>query len=343
MNGTASPETVPARRPAAPSRGRKILIALLTVAVFAAMIYWARPGRVVQLFSGLGWRGTLWLFLIYQTTQAFRALRLWGALPGASRPGRITLWGIVSIHQLLNHIMPLRLGELSLPLLLKRFSPVNSSAAVAALVIVRLQEIFVLALIFLVAAAQLGRMTTSGHRIEWLTMGVLSIFGLLVLRAALPAIIRGLGRLMHRFEQHLPRRGDALRRIDRFLQELSRHLSIHFPWHKQIWFFLLTLGIWLNTFFLFHEMLRMSGLHLRFTQTIVGSAFANLTQALPINTIGSFGSMEAGWTLGFSLLGIDAGTALATGLAMHVLIVGFLAVSAMVSWGALNTHARRSA
>jgi hypothetical protein len=340
------PAPVPTGAPVPPAnRRRKIIAAILTAVVFAAMIAWAGPARLAHVFASFGWRGGAWLFLIYQSTQFLRGIRLHGALPEDSRPGWLTLFGIVSLHQFLNHVMPVRLGELSLPLFLRRFSGVDASAGVAALVVVRLQEIFVLALLFLLAVASLGRGGSAAHQREWMLIGGGATVGLIVFRAMLPWLLRQAERALARPARSAgPRWAPHLARLQRFVLGLEEKFALPVPWTKRLWFFVLTVAIWLNTFFLFHETLRLNGVHLRFSQTIVGSAFANLTQTLPINTVGSFGSLEAGWTLGFSLMGIDPSVALATGLAMHVLVVGFLALSAMVAWLLLNAaHRRRAA
>jgi len=75
-----------------------------------------------------------------------------------------------------------------------------------------------------------------------------------------------------------------------------------------------------------------AGFELSFRQTVVGSTFANITQLIPINTLGSFGTLEAGWTLGYALIGIDAKQALTAGFVLHLLVFSFLIFSAFPSW-----------
>jgi uncharacterized membrane protein YbhN (UPF0104 family) len=93
-----------------------------------------------------------------------------------------------------------------------------------------------------------------------------------------------------------------------------------------------TVLVWGCLLFLFHEVMRLTGNPTGIAETIVGSSFANGTQLLPINTFGSFGSLEAGWTFGFALMGVPAAAAFASGLVLHVMVVLFLLVSASLGW-----------
>jgi hypothetical protein len=67
----------------------------------------------------------------------------------------------------------------------------------------------------------------------------------------------------------------------------------------------------------------------------VGSAGAIFANLLPINGLGSFGTLELGWVAGFAATGQQSlGSVAAAGLAMHLLLVlvsGALAVLGFVA------------
>jgi uncharacterized membrane protein YbhN (UPF0104 family) len=80
-----------------------------------------------------------------------------------------------------------------------------------------------------------------------------------------------------------------------------------------------SLPIWLGTFAWFYAF--MTGLNLRVTpvQLVLGATFAVLSKALPLGTIGGFGTHEAGWTVGFMLVGLEREVAIASGFAVNIL------------------------
>jgi uncharacterized membrane protein YbhN (UPF0104 family) len=101
----------------------------------------------------------------------------------------------------------------------------------------------------------------------------------------------------------------------------------------------LTGAIWTSLFLLFSETLRLAGHSVGWPATVVGSTLANATQFLPVNTLGSFGSLEAGWTVGFALMGVPAKEAFAAGLAMHSVVFAVLMATALPGWWWLSRQA----
>ena len=62
----------------------------------------------------------------------------------------------------------------------------------------------------------------------------------------------------------------------------------------------------------------------------MGSVGAILTGILPVNALGSIGTLEAGWAVGFVAMGMSRADAVATGFAVHlVLIVAAGALAAL--------------
>ena len=73
------------------------------------------------------------------------------------------------------------------------------------------------------------------------------------------------------------------------------------------------------TFAWFGAFLRAIGLRLSYSLTVVGATFGTLAKAIPFLTVGGFGAHEAGWTLGFSLLGMETQPAIASGFSVNIL------------------------
>jgi len=97
--------------------------------------------------------------------------------------------------------------------------------------------------------------------------------------------------------------------------------------------------IWLVLFLLFWRVLQLVGFYISFSEVILGSSLATLTQLLPINTLGNIGTLEAGWVLGFTMLGFDSYKTLTAGIVMHVIVILSAGVYAIFSWIALSLKA----
>ncbi|MFQ5577338.1 MAG: hypothetical protein ACE5G8_10175, partial [Anaerolineae bacterium] len=52
-----------------------------------------------------------------------------------------------------------------------------------------------------------------------------------------------------------------------------------------------------------------------------GATFAVLSKAIPFISIGGLGAHEAGWTVGFSLIGFNRATAILSGFAVNILTI----------------------
>ena len=286
----------------------------------------------------LGWRGYLWLLAIYTASQAIRTWRFQLGLPVASRPSFLKMGAITSLHQFSNHLMPVRLGELAFPYLLQRWCQIPPDRSLALLLRVRLQEVSVLGTLFMVALCLLGASPHSpGRGLNWAVLAAVAtatISAPVLLERSLPLILVGAERLLallrprdesSRLHRWSTRAGNLTARIGR---ESRQPIPL-----VQRWATLgLTLLVWLLIFLLFHEAMRLSGHPVSAAATIVGSSFGNLAQLLPINTWGSIGSMELGWTLGFSLVGVPAEHAMATAIVIHLLVLSFLALFCLPSW-----------
>jgi uncharacterized membrane protein YbhN (UPF0104 family) len=89
---------------------------------------------------------------------------------------------------------------------------------------------------------------------------------------------------------------------------------------------------WVGTFAWFAAFMQGIGIGQPFGLVVVGATFAMLAKAVPFITVGGFGAHEAGWTLGFSLVGMPVALAIASGFAVNLLT---LLASTIFGGGAL--------
>jgi len=296
-------------------RGLALLVTLILVGILLAQI---SPVQVVQLLLSVspGWLGLG--FACYAVTNGFRALRASHLV--SSRPVAATSLVPISFAQsLFNNILPARSGELSFIYLLGKRHQVPWGEATAVLISARVLDYLAVAGLFLTfGLAGLGEMT--GHKWQllmaaWLVM-LLSVVILVVLARfgtlALRLVEAASGRLLPDSRLAaglLTQMRAAVRAFEVILSQRRRLLPA----------IAYSLPIWLGTFAWFYAFMIGLGLRVTPVQLVLGATFAVLSKALPLGTVGGFGTHEAGWTVGFMLVGLEREMAIASGFAVNIL------------------------
>jgi len=99
---------------------------------------------------------------------------------------------------------------------------------------------------------------------------------------------------------------------------------------------LTSLASWGMIFWAFYAFLRGFGIGISFLQMIFGSTVGVIANALPISGIGNWGTLEAGWTAGFLMVGLPKEKAIATGFGIHILIFIACAMISFFCWATLR-------
>ncbi|MBA2743872.1 MAG: flippase-like domain-containing protein [Chthoniobacterales bacterium] len=324
----------PAAR-AAGVRRRWIGTALATIAALVIVVWFSRPSTIAQVAESIGWSGAFVILALYLIMQVLRTARIWCALSEPERPRFGTVFAIVAIHQCLNHLLPLRLGEVGFPFLMKRYGGVPAANAISLLLVVRLQELLVLALLF--AGAVVTHIFFSINRLpaSWLiAVAVMAAIALAALFWSVPLVLARSSARIRRLQSFPGHIATKVRLAD-FLDRLRTQWTARVSPARRALAWLLTVAIWMTSFFASMEALRFGGFRISYAETILGSTIASLSHVLPVNAFGSFGSLEAGWTFGFAMLGFEAKGILAVGFVLHLLTVFFLAALSLLAWVSL--------
>jgi hypothetical protein len=285
----------------------------LTLAV--ALFLVAQPRNVVSL--ALHARPALLLAALAGTfaAQALRGARL--ALLAGPRigPGRAT--AVVAISQLASGVLPLRVGELSLVPLLQAAGLPGTIRALAVLLLARILDLAAILAWGVMAAAALGKDPSIA------IVGLAALLAAAVLTAALGA--RTLRALVPRWRR---RRGWRRRLLGRLLQGRREVALIAGSPRRAggsvVVSMLLWGAIWGVTVLLLHAM----GLRWPPGAVLLGVVGGALGSTIPVNSVGTFGTQEVGWTAALAGAGLPARQALAAGFACHLWVLVFSAAIA---------------
>jgi len=282
----------------------------------------------------------LWLLLglgIYALTNVARAARMSCLLgwPSARAPSLVPPMFALS---LLNNVLPMRAGELSFPYFMQQ-EGIEWGSSLAALLVSRLFDLLAVFFLFLVAAiSQYSVMTVSAGGL----LGVATAALLLLLAALtmLPRLGRWLARLVASYSVHLDApvtgwRAVLSRQASRGAQALATMRSARL--YQVV--FAHSLAIWLGTYAWFGCFLRGIDMPMAISNLILGASFAVISKSLPVGSVLGFGAHEAGWTLGFALVGQDVSTAILGGLTVNLLTLLSSAIFGLtsLSWLALRS------
>jgi len=90
-----------------------------------------------------------------------------------------------------------------------------------------------------------------------------------------------------------------------------------------------SIGVWLSTFLMFYIFIASIDGNVGFIKASLASNGAVIANMLPINSPGSVGTLEAGWTIGYMMAGVSRENALASGILMHAFVIVYGAILAI--------------
>jgi len=246
--------------------------------------------------------------LLLVVSYLLRTWRIWGYF-GLTTPAEFfSALSVTLQHNLLNHMLPARSGEISFPILLKRrfqFDLVHSSAALFWLRLLDLH--FVAGLALLLVMARIGQPFAGA---------VLAAIWLLLPLFVAPSL---LARISRRHED-IAERGRWSRLLGRFLRGLpdSGRNTLHslaLTWLN--WVVKLGLVAWLFRSF--------SGA--TFEASLAGMLGGEVTSVLPFHAPGGIGTYEAGVVLATAPYQVPLDVAAASSVNVHLFLLGMAAIS----------------
>lgn len=269
------------------------------------------------LAVGCGW---------YALTNLLRACRFQVLLNTTKIRHPLQIMPEMFALSLLNNVLPSRAGELSFPYFMQRRHAVSIGDGTVTLLLARIFDLLGVILLYLVftyieivnlsptAAATVARVALAGVIIS---LGLLAApwiadFGVRILEIGLGKSglrERSIGKMSLRLAHDAAAAMGRMRRVSIYSQTVA-------------W----SIGIWLSTFAWFDAFLRAIDVPMRYTLVVIGATFASVAKAIPFISIGGFGAHEAGWTLGFSLVGMEQALAISTGLTVNLLTLAISVV-----------------
>ncbi len=299
--------------PAASGGLRLWLGAALAVAVVAGVEWTLGWARVLRPWGELAPAALGAALALAAASHLARAARVHAYFRERTRGRFATTLRLVLVNTFFNNLLPMRLGEASFPLLLRRDFQVPLVSGTTALVWLRLMDLHTL-----------------------LALGILGVGATLLAPAALAALLLGwlaLPWLAYRHRGLLDRPADGPwgRRLAEAAAGLPRSVGVFalcWLWTGAAWGLKLAVFVGLLAAF--------SGAPL--APAVLGAVGGELTSVLPVHGLAGLGSYEAGVVAGMAPLGVAVEAAVTGALNLHLFL---LAVSLLGGILALFLGGRR--
>ncbi len=267
------------------------------------------------------------IFLLYCLSNYLKSLRFMLMLKG-HHIKHSEMFAIVSYQNFFNLILPARTGELTLIYYLKKIGGLKVSKGLHSLLLSRFMDLMIVAVIFIISSYFYWG-TTLPLPLLFISLIILSGSLLLVFRLGLMLdiarhIIVGFTSLPGLREKKIIQKGIDL--VDKFRNAIPEYNSKT----DYFLFIAVTVVIWINFYLIFYFNIKALIDGVSFLRVLIGATGAVLTNTLPVNSFGSFGTLEAGWTGGFMLVGMNLQDSILTGFAYHVMILLCAAVIASI-------------
>lgn len=258
--------------------------------------------RVDILFYALG-------FLAYTTSYLLRALRFRIVFP----PSKLSQsFLIVAGHMLLNQIFPLRAGEFSLLFFLKHVMNISYSQSIPFFMLLRLFDLVALIVTFLLVIFW-GGFSLNLHTI---------IFIILVLCLCIICIsnVEKFFLAVIAFSTYIfPKKYTAkLHEFESYLCQMSPLSN-----SKYLQLFFLSLFDRICNYAVTIFLIKGMSFEISYLQLIIANAVASLSNILPINSIGSFGTLELGWAGALMFYDVPREIAISSGFSFHILFMTY--------------------
>ena len=315
---------------------KRILLSVLITAVILFVLFAQISLR--DLYTLLTNMDPLWTSLGcagYFLAILFRALRYkW--LIHSKDISLNELFRISVFYNLSLMVLPSKLGELSYPYFLNKISGVNLTEGVASLIASRVYDFFVILVIFLFASTGFQGLF-SVNILFIISLSVLSIGLVLLVFFHMNRLLRLASTVIEKLSKRIRKENSkSFQWVQRKIHETAEDFYAIKARKTYLPVALTSLFSWIMVFLTFYAFVRGFGISIPLLHVIFGSTVAIIANALPIGSLGNWGTLELGWAAGFLMIGLPKEQAIASGFAVHILIFVICAVFGFISWVTLK-------
>ena len=317
---------------------KAVVSIIITSALMLFLFRYIKMDQLQEMLAATRWNlmavGLLMWVVLYMARSARFVLL-------APRTPYLHMLSIAAVHNFLLRIMPMRTGDLSYGFLMKRAGNTRLGEALLSLLLFRLLDATTVVLYFAVSLAS--------HKGVYLWDRSTGILAAVVALVGFALVALNLGRLLRRGTAILRRACELVgvaRRplVQKALKRLEESVGSFAQVSPKVILQVsgASLVVWLLTYGTFFVIMRAFSMPVGVVQTVLGSTASVVTGFLPIGGLGSFGTLEVGWTAGFFLVGLPESKAASSGFGVSIATFAYTALLGLVGWIGLTLISRRN-
>lgn len=294
----------------------KYIQAVLQISFVIFFLYVLASVDLAQLveqitqFTFSFWLFVLLLFLLTYIAKAFR----FKILNPDTSLARLTY--VTVFHNFFLMLLPFRLGEVSY-ITQRKSDGVAITKSITDIVIVRLYDVIVLSLLFLILILSFPGI--AGSTVIILLVLGFSVAGyILVAPRHFRTVVESLIRPIRKW------------RAKRSILEVITQFAIQ-SYRKRLILLMLSVLVWFFSFapwvVIFTKILEISA-----TDALIATSISLIASFIPIHPPGGVGTVEAGWIAGFLLVGVSYSEAATTSVFAHAILVVSVSLFAFLAF-----------
>jgi len=299
---------------------KKILSVVITLGLVTILLQKLDFDRAKQMIGTLHLSHILLITLSYGVYLAWVNLRA-KILIHSQKIGFFDLFSIIGLHNMYNRVLPFRTGEISYVYLLRKKEDLPLTEGTATLLVARIFDYIMISFLFLISTLFLYRTLSTNIKTLTLIISLFLLFSFLTLfylsllgnkATNIIGIILGkLGFLKATLIEKIMTKGQEMVKSFQIISSRKTYLQT----------FLASLALWISMFYFLQIIMTGMGIRIDLLSVIIGSTLAILTNVLPVNSIAGFGTIEAGWTIGYMMLGYNKDVAISSAFLVHLFIL----------------------
>lgn len=284
-----------------------IFITLFTIYFVAKYI---NINDIYAIYNTISLSTILKAFIIYYFIYILRALRFRELLKHYDVKIKDLIYTSI-VHGFYNRILPVRTGELSFVYLTKKRNNIDINMGVETIILARLYDLTSISILFLFS------IIFSGYFYNYSKTLIIIVIVMLILSTIFCLYFKFFIKFIKYILKHLNifnkfsegNRNKLNNRIDEGTTKYKSFIILN----------IISIGQWILLYFVFYILLKDISSTFTYSKVMLGSVYSNITNTIPASGVGGFGTMEAGWVLGFSILGFDKTFAFKTGFLINVI------------------------
>jgi len=273
------------------------------------------------------WRLLAAALVLNPAVQFFRAWRFGLFLERREGPPGLPLFRISVLLLFFNYLLPLRMGEATFPILVKREYGTGMATSIGFLALTR-----VLDLLAVVLAGGAAGFLVLGTGAALGKVAGLAVLGAACALAVVVVLARLSARTTHRMLARWPR-------LEQFTGKLLEGLHLLGEPRRYAVFLALTAAVWLTQYVVCFLVLSAVAPGSGFGRAVIGGSAGMLSFALPVNGVAGIGPMQAAWAWALTQAGVAWSTGVASGLLLHgVFLLGAMVVAGVVMLSSVRSR-----